>query len=200
MKADKCTEMEKRYMSWSTEDLIKATTVEKADYEPDSIIFMSKELQRRGVSSDEVNVRQADVEQKIKSEDQKLSGLGGFLLLFLIIFIFNLILAFVQGFSILANASTQLNVLSLSLSIPQFIIGVYGVYIFFLLVRKKYNAPSHTIRWLILSAAVSFLSGILLFYISGKLEFSIISPFVFALIWLTYFTNSKRVAITYGVK
>jgi hypothetical protein len=161
---------------------------------------MSKELQRRSVSRAEVNVRRTDVEQKIKSKDQKLSGIGGFLLLFLIIFIFNLILAFVQGFSILAYASTQLNVLSLSLSIPQFIIGAYGVYIFFLLVRKKYNASSHTIRWLILSAAVNFLSGILLFYISGKLEFSIITPLVFALIWLTYFTNSKRVAITYGVK
>ncbi len=199
MKNDQYVEMGKRYVSWSTENLIKATTIEKNDYEPASIILMTKELQRRGVSSEEVSSIQTVVEQQNKEEEQKLSGLGGFLLLFLIIFVFNLILAFVQGFSILSSASTQLNVLSLSLSIPQLIIGAYGVYIFLLLVRKKTNAPTHTTRWLILSAAVNFLSGILLFFISGKLDFSIITPLGFAIIWLTYFTNSKRVSITYGL-
>ena len=199
MKADKDAELEKRYMSWSTEDLIKATTVEKADYETDAVNLMLKELQKRNVSSDEVSVRQADIEQKIEAE--KLSGIGGFLTFFLIIFTLNVFFSFWQGAAyILESASTQ-SFVSRSISvIPQFIIGAYGIYVFKLLIAKKYNAPRHTIRWLILGATVNFFIGILLFFNSGKLDFSIIAPISFALIWITYFTNSKRVKLTYCVK
>ena len=42
------------YQKWRTEDLIKAVTVDKANYEPFAIDLMNMEIQKRRVSKEEI--------------------------------------------------------------------------------------------------------------------------------------------------
>jgi hypothetical protein len=42
------------YENWKTEDLIKAVTIDKANYEPLAIDLMSREIQKRKVRKDEI--------------------------------------------------------------------------------------------------------------------------------------------------
>ena len=43
-------ELKKKYGSWETKDLLKAVTIDKADYEPRAIEIINEELQRRGIN------------------------------------------------------------------------------------------------------------------------------------------------------
>ena len=42
------------YENWKTEDLIKAVTINKANYEPHAIDLMNREIQKRKVKKDEI--------------------------------------------------------------------------------------------------------------------------------------------------
>ena len=43
-------ELKKYYGNWETKDLLRAVTIDKADYKPKAIEIMNEELQRRGIN------------------------------------------------------------------------------------------------------------------------------------------------------
>jgi tetratricopeptide (TPR) repeat protein len=88
MKSNNIKEMEPRYASWSTEDLVRATKVEKDDYEPEAIALMHDELKRRGgVSQEEYNAVNETVENQIAQTEGKKPWTSSVLLIFVILFI-----------------------------------------------------------------------------------------------------------------
>lgn len=189
------TSQQYTYGSWPNEDLIRATTVDRQDYLPEAMIVIEAELNRRNVSSDDRN----HVEQQILSgrnlRFQKLTGVRGWLLVFALITIGNSVAAILGG---VAGASQVLEnpIVGIAL-LPLSAFGVYGCYVFVLLLRKKINAPKHASRWLIAGFVLALLyAGIV--YLTTR-EF-ILTPFYGAatLIWLQYLDSSKRVAATYG--
>lgn len=196
MKNNDLTEKEKVYVNWTDEQLVKATTVEKNDYNPEAVDIMLKVLQKRGVSEKQLNSLQSEVEQKVAADIKKITGVGGFLIVFLIILVLSVIYSLNDGFSVLSSIK-EMPILLLVVSIPFFLISIYGAYIFLLLVRKKEKAPDHTIKWLIAHFCVRLLGVVAIFITTGKLELSAIAP-MSTLVWLMYFTNSKRVKATYG--
>jgi hypothetical protein len=72
------------YQSWSDAQLIRAATVEKKDYEPEALDLMARELFRRGVSASERESVEKGVQQEVEAERKRLTGIHGFLLLFVI--------------------------------------------------------------------------------------------------------------------
>lgn len=196
MKNDKLKELEKLYATWSTEDLIKATKVSKSEYESDAINAMLKELERRGVTQKETDFIQADEEQRIHEETETLSGLRGFLLLFLILIVLNSFLSIGMGLSLWLSRGPNLG-LFLS-SIPMFIVGVYGIITFVLLSEKRFHAPVHAKRWLVLTFIVNLFYALMVFFATGEFTFSVIGSGMFTGIWFVYLSTSKRVAVTYS--
>lgn len=60
------------YENWKTEDLIKAVTIDKANYEPHAIDLMNREIQKRKVKKDEIT----KFEQNILEKKERLLATG----------------------------------------------------------------------------------------------------------------------------
>ncbi len=60
------------YENWKTEDLVKAVTIDKANYESDAIDLMKIEIQRRKVKKDEI----AKFEENILERKERLLATG----------------------------------------------------------------------------------------------------------------------------
>jgi hypothetical protein len=60
------------YAKWRAEDLMKAVTVDKADYEPISIEVMTMELQKRNVKNEDIN----NFQQRYLEDEETLSTSG----------------------------------------------------------------------------------------------------------------------------
>ena len=65
MKYDNHTEKKKIYASWTTEQLVRATTIEKEAYHQDAIDLILEELHRRGVTDLHSKAIQSTIEQDI---------------------------------------------------------------------------------------------------------------------------------------
>jgi hypothetical protein len=180
------------YELWTNEELIQAATVERQDYLPEAMIMIEAELVRRHVSSED-SVR---IEQEILSGrnllTQKLTGVDGWLLVFVLIVIGNSIAAILG-----AVAGVLYNPIVGVALLPLLVYGAYGLYVFVLLIQWKVNAPRHASRWLIAGFLLGLLYIAVAYLTSGKF---ILSPLYGApfLIWLQYLNSSKRVAATYS--
>jgi hypothetical protein len=183
------------YESWSNEDLIRAATVDRQDYLPKAMIIIEAELKRRNVSSEERNQGEQQILSDRNLRTQKLAGVRGWLLVFALIVIGNSIAAISGG---VAAASQVLEnpIASIAL-LPLWAFGVYGCYLFVILLRKKNNAPKHASRWLIAGFVLTLLYAAVV-YMATR-EFSLTPLYGIAtLVWLQYLDSSKRVAATYG--
>jgi hypothetical protein len=197
MKDDELKELEARYRNWTTEELLRATTVDKEDYQPESIELMIKELDKRNIPHLEKEEIKTRVEKKIEKETKSISGIKGFLLLFLIVLIGNSIFALVTSVSPEVNFNIFA---SIFFALPFLGIGIYGIFTFFLLIRKKTTAPKHAIMWLISTFIFNVIIEIVYYLASEEIEFSLVASTISSLIWLSYFSQSKRVAATYGTE
>ena len=209
MKRNHLKEMEQRYAALSTEDLIKATTFEQTGYEPEAIALMNDELKRRGESQEDINMAQETVAKQIAEISKKLTGIRGFLLLFIIMLYVNVLFSFGEvliGLILFGNLSTVMldntsTILAvLVLSVCYVCVGLYGIFTLILLIRKKKSAPGHTIKWIYSNLGIGILDAVLVFLNSSELQyFKVVGPLIFCLVWVTYFSRSKRVAATYGI-
>jgi len=197
MERNELEEVKKRYASWSSEELIQATTVEKNDYSSEAITLMLKELERRSVSPEETSNIQTEIKRKKQDETNKYSGIRGILLVFLIAFLGSSLVSFVDGLTILLNYTNEI---ARIFSIALIAIGIYGIFTFVLLVLKRKSAPGHAWRQILLTFLVHLASNIRVFLYTKELTIDMFFWIsVATLFWLTYLQNSERVAITYGV-
>ena len=192
MKETELKDLENLYKTWSTEELLKATTFEKENYRPEAITLMKKELEKRNISQLEREMHITDIEKKTEKEIKSLSGIKGFLLLFVLILLNTSIILIFGGLN-------YLSLVSLITAIPLFGAGTYGIYTFFLLVRKKTNALKHTRNWIILTFMLSIIYGAINYLAFGDKEasFPMFSRAFTASIMFGYLSYSKRVAATY---
>jgi len=198
---DNPQEAEETYTSWSMDDLVRATALEKNDYEPEAIALMVRELKRRGASQEELRASQERDEQKALEDTQKLRGINGFLLLFIIFLIINLFYLFWAGLKSLFLVFDNPSFLLFLLSALNISVGAYGAFALYLLITKRRTAPHHTLRWIYSTLGIGIFNLIAVFLPVGKVDFSdVVGPIMFSLIWVTYFFRSKRVAVTYGLE
>jgi hypothetical protein len=205
--------LEERCSSWSDETLIHAIKFERNDYEPPAIALMEKELLKRNIPEEQISSIQQDFIKTKGKEDMKLSGVGGWLIVFLIVVIINSLVRLFSGYTNLAFILGNPLVLRWVLIFPLsfFLLAGYGVYVFVLLVMKKKSAPRHATRWITFNFLWLVVEIIGLFwaeFLRFELSLANFIPFVAnplvigsvfsTLIWLIYFSESKRVKLVYG--
>lgn len=181
------------YRAWSVEQLVRATTAERRDYEPEALELMARELSRRGVSASDRESVEKTVLQEVEDERGHLTGIRGFLLLFVImVFVSSLVYAWL-GLAFLGAGGIFLlgGVLSLVLS-------GYGFFVFYLLIRKLATAPQHAKRLLIIGVALHVLAVLAAWVATGQFDRGALSQVTIPLIWLGYLNWSRRVANTYA--
>jgi len=185
---------EKLYQSWSVPELVRATTVERQDYEPEAVDLMLREISRRGVSESEKEDAAKEVVQRLESEKKRLIGIGGFLLVFIIGAICGSLLSMFLGVVLIYEATGVFafcGALSLAL-------GGYGCYVSYLLIAKRPTAPMHAERLLISGLLLSFFETLIVSLANHRLVGQPLSGVAGAMVWLVYLNNSRRVANTYG--
>jgi len=185
-------ELAQRYTSWATEDLVRATSVDRGDYLPEALAAMENEL-----SSRDISIERAEIEQDVRKEGQeteeRLRGVRGWLLYFVIMVFVGSLIGVVESLNILTEPANSTEVL---ITIPLLILSLYGFFVFVLLVRKHKTAPSRAAKLLVASAVYTFLLGVLIYLMTGELTIAPLGG-AGAVVWLTYLNGSRRVALTY---
>ena len=121
--------------------------------------------------------------------------IGGWLLLFIVWSAGISTSGIVMGLLMLVGSDNWQNAIDAMLVAG---ISIYGGYCAFLLGKGRHEAPTHARRWLLGLAATGILRALLGFTISGEPPPGSGLPVVFALIWFSYLTKSRRVARVYG--
>ena len=192
-------ELMKRYNSMSTEDLIKAVTIDRKDFKLEAIKLIEKELTLRNVPLDQAQEAQKKIEQEEMIKESQLHGVRGWLLIFIIILAVNSIFIIVSGVITLTKIKNMPGfILFISLLMP--LVGCYGFFSSILLFKRNETAPAHARRWLIANLVCSLLYIIVIFEFSINkylLVLSGVSSLIFAIIWISYLKASRRIALTY---
>jgi hypothetical protein len=188
---DILSRMERLYKAWSTEALVRATTIAKNDYEPDAITVMLKELDVRNISQENFTFLQKDIgqEKEVKAKTQ-ISGTLKFFLGATIGYLFYALRESIIYFNRFVDTPGPLFFV---LTVSHLFIFIYGIFIFQLLLRKKNNAPLHTLRWLYCVFGLGIFDGMVfvlfLGIITGLLVTSV--PILYSLGSIMYFKRSK---------
>lgn len=188
-------ELSRQYESWTTQELVRAVSLERDDYRPEAIALMEEEL----ASRDAFIENRAQIEQEAliekKKDDEELRGVRGWLLVFVIVVFVNSVPGLFSAVILLERSEGFGEVL---FGLSALLLFAYGCFAFFLLVKKDERAPSHAAKWLIATACFSILSGALVYLDGGGPIWVQLWSVASAVIWMTYLEKSRRVAITYG--
>ncbi len=186
-------ELTQLYKSWTTEDLVRAASFDRADYLPEALAAMEKELSSRDISIDRAPIEQ-DIRKERQETEERLRGVRGWLLLYVIIVFVISLIGVLQSLHMLGGYISSTTAL---LILPWLLLSLYGFLVFVLLVRKHKKAPSHAAKWLIASACYAILIGVLIFLRTGEMTPAPFFPAMGAIVLLAYLERSRRVALTY---
>ena len=181
-----------RYEDWTDEDLVRAAGPERQDFRPEAIALIEAELTRRGIADEQWRRLERAVASEEADRRDELTGVRGWLLIFALMVLGNSLYVLLEW----ALAGLEDPLVGLFL-LPSGLVGVYGLYAFHHLLRRRRSAPRHAARWLIAAFLVPLAYSVVVYGLSGEL---MLEPLYRAgiLIWLVYLAQSKRVAATYG--
>lgn len=175
---------------------MRATTYAKNDYEPEAIAIMIKELDERSISQKDFAILQEDIKSEIEIKKIQLSGTLKFFLGATIGYLFY---ALRDGITYFNRFVETPGSLFFVLTVSHFFILIYGVFIFLLLLKKKSNAPRHTLIWLYCVFGLGIFDGMVfvlfLGIIAGLLAVAV--PILYSLGSIIYFKKSKKVFTTH---
>ena len=135
-------ELERRYRGWETDRLLRALTEEAEQFTPDALMTMKRILEGRGVTASEI-ADQTTLAQSVHDERQKkLTGIQGFLLVFIVLFTIWSLQFMVEGVRVIGMVESG-NILRL-MGLTIGLLGVYGLYCSIQLIRKSPSAVWHT--------------------------------------------------------
>jgi hypothetical protein len=194
MNEKRLSDAEHAYQNWSDEELVRATTADKAAYESWALALITQELSRRGLSQSLSDIIEKVAADQVEGEEERLTGIRGWLLWFIVSVLLNSLLHVFFGLVFL-RSNTSMGLITGVLSL---MLAGYGLVVFYLLIRKKSTAPRSAELFLILGFIVSLFGAMAGWMVthrwdSGGLLFAGMSVAV----WLTYLHSSRRVANTY---
>ncbi len=189
--------LEKVYANWTDDELVKAATVDKSDYDPKAVEVILQILTKRGILGDQLNSIRDKLDQNEKNDIRRLSGIGGFLILFLLSLAIGSIFSIISGVLNFTHME-EMPILTFADSVPSILMGFWGMYIVNLFANTKKSAPSYAIKWLTTNIFLSLFFIALSLYYGSKFPLRNIIAISISLIWIKYFSISQRVKATYG--
>jgi hypothetical protein len=191
-------ELEARYRAWSSEDLLRAATIEPHEYTAEALELLNSELARRDCSAPQ---RQELLEAVTRETDEKaktFTGVRGFLALLIVLITVNSIVALARAES-LAFQDSHLPAPWFSI-IPGACQGVFGLVVCALLIGRSQRAPRYAATWFLLNMTYSVTSFFYFYFYAGQADVYRLSNLIACALWLTYLSTSKRVKATYKPK
>lgn len=176
-----------RYASWDAQELVRAATLESAEYTPEALELIRKELEKREISPDE---RTDMAKETVQDERRRFIGVKGLLALFIVL------LALQSAWLGL----TALGTLPSLTAILEGLFAGYGMVVCVLLINRHRQAPRHAKTLLVLIILLA-VADAWLSISTGDKSMSSAYPVAAILgpcLWWTYFTTSRRVRYTYG--
>ena len=149
---------------------------------------MEAEPTKHTADSKKKNQIEVKVPDARKLGIQRLTGVRGWLLVFIILVIGNSLVSVAIGLAGLKEKPALILMLA---------IGVYGIYVSWLLVSRKESAPMHAARWLIAELVLTILYAVLLYMETWETT-PVPAYAIGILAWLFYIKRSNRVKLTYG--
>jgi hypothetical protein len=199
MNEKQLNDAEQLYQNWSDRELVRATTVEKQDYESSALALMARELSRRGTSQSERESVEKEVIEQVESEQRHLTGIRGLLLLFVILVVVGSVFNAASGVALLMASMRDGNVTLMLSSVLSLIFSGYGFFVFYLLIRKRSTAPKHAQRLLIFGFLITILGVLAAWVLTHRLDLGLLLFGCISLSFsLGYLSSSRRVANTYG--
>ncbi|HVR12059.1 MAG TPA: hypothetical protein VMW75_28710 [Thermoanaerobaculia bacterium] len=184
-------ELASRYRRWETADLVRATTVDAADYRPEALVALRHELECRQPIPEAVE----ETPDPPDPPEDRLRGVGGLLALMIYAIGSHSVDFLREGIRIfqpylLATA----NIAGLIIGS----LGLFGLASCWLLLRIDPRAPRSATRWCLLVTAAGVVA-LAVRLLTGKAPPADALAFPFdTLLWLVYLKFSQRVEITYG--
>lgn len=198
MNTQDITDLQRRCKNMTTADLLSATRLSREEYTAEALSIMDREVQSRGVTRDQVQEHAESVARQEQENEDRLSGIKGWLTVFITMVGLSATVGLMTGISSLRMSRQFLEGAFLS---PQLLLSAYGFYGLVLLLKRKPQAPFHAERWIF----SSLLYTILLLFFGHKVisndndVFAITAVFPLGMaFWLHYLIKSKRVAATFN--
>ena len=183
------------YRSWSDDELVRAITVDREDYLPEAAAKIASEISRRSISHETLARTEHEVRKDNQDQVLRLSGVRGWLFVFVSMVGLNTLGALAEGLSGLVRSPGD-PILAL-IYLPSLMLGIYGLYVNALLIGRKAGAPRHASWWLIAGFATTLFHAAIIYFLRKEFVLNPLSGLAM-LVWLTYLEHSKRVAATYG--
>jgi hypothetical protein len=193
MRAPSSDDLAELYRAWPTERLVRSAFVDAEQYSQQGVELMIAELDARGVTREERETIAAGSVDQERQEERRLTGVGGFLLLFLVILPVNVLVTIAAGLGGLLDADTAL---AWGFALCQLGLACYGCVVFTLLVRLRPQAPAHARAWLGAAVLVPVGSAAARWLTTGVAPTPSM-PALGAALWYAYFLWSRRVVATY---
>lgn len=183
-------ELASLYRRWEPEELVRAIGEEASTYSPEALALLRQELASRGLRPGQL---EAAVSGPRAAERERLRGVRGFLALM----VFDIgSRSLLSLFVVVRLLSAQPRRTEILLALLAAFMGLYGLLVCVLLVRRRPRAPREAAAWFALLLATCLVLVYSLWQ-DGSLRWPAAFLFYPAL-WLLYLWKSRRVKITFG--
>lgn len=191
-------ELVARYRAWTSEDLLRAATVELGQYTAEALELINDELARRNCSAPQRHELLETVTRENDEEAKKFTGVRGFLALMVFLIAFNSIAVLARAGSYVFQDSPLLD--SWFFIITGACQGIFGLVVCALLISRNPRAPRYAATWFLLAMTFSVAAFLYFYFYASQAGAYPLSTLVACALWLTYLSTSKRVKATYKPK
>lgn len=184
-----------RYRAWSSEDLLRAATLEPDGYTAEALELINDELARRGCAVPQRQELLETVTRKSDEETRSITGVRGLLALMVVVIA-------MSSIAVLADAGSHVFPDGPLLAPWFFVVtgacqGVFGLAVCALLLSRNPRAPRYAVTWFLLSMTFSVAVSLYSYLYTDEAGVYPLSTLVAGALWLTYLSTSKRVKATY---
>lgn len=188
-------ELAERYRAWSSEDLMRAATIEPHEYTAEALELIDSELERRNCSAPQRQELLETITKKTDEEARNLAGVRGFLAYMIVVIAANSI-------AVLARAGSDAFQGSPLLASWVFIItgaclGAFGLVVCAFLIGRNQRAPHYAAIWFLLNMAFSIAVFLYSYFYADQAGIYPLATLAVCALWLAYLSTSKRVKATY---
>lgn len=192
-------ELAARYRAWSSEDLLRAATIEPHEYTAEALELINNELAKRNCSAPQRQELLETITRESDKEAKNFTGVKGFLALMVLLIAANSVAALARAVSFIFQDIPFLIPWGFFI-IAGACLGAFGLVVCALLIGRNPRAPRYAATWFLLAMTFSVAASLYSYFYTGQAGVYPLATLVGCALWLTYLSTSKRVKATYRSK